>query len=298
MRIVSDYVASTSNKFFPRKQGTLTERFWSKVVPEPNTGCWIWCGDHNGHYGNIGILENGRQRRLLVHRLSYEMHIGPIPAHLQIDHWCNVKLCVNPDHLHLCTGKENVRKIPPGLRGNNQIKTHCKYGHALSGSNLAFNYTGHAVCRECQNMAYRKYHRKRVPNRIKIIVALRQLKQLGATDLEKCERARDYLRRLEAMLCATIGGGSQKVVLDHDPPIRVRPLNKRGTDTVPPMNDPNYLAYITSTDHHEKTFLRGRHGQYSDIVLIKRERRRNRPAKPKRKIASRAFPKRNRTIDH
>lgn len=155
---------SRRNKFFPRITGTVEDRFWSKISPEPNTGCWLWCGDDNGYYGNISGTYNRLTKkapRLLAHRLSYEIHFGEIPKNQEIDHKCRMKLCVNPDHLNLSGHRANVLAIPPGIRGNNQIKTHCRHGHELIGSNLQFDHRGHARCRQCQNLHYRNYRKRR-----------------------------------------------------------------------------------------------------------------------------------------
>lgn len=158
---IKAYACSTSNKFFPRVRGTIEQRFWSKVCPEPNTGCWLWGGDSNGSYGSLGVCRNGKMIRVLAHRLSFEMHVGPIPAHLQIDHKCRMKMCVNPEHLELVTPWENSMRTPVGMRGNNQIKTTCKHGHALAGENLRFDSRGHALCRTCSMDYRRRYESKR-----------------------------------------------------------------------------------------------------------------------------------------
>lgn len=49
-------------------------------------------------------------RRVMVHRVSYETFIGPIPKGLEIDHLCRVKVCANPEHLEAVTHQENVRR--------------------------------------------------------------------------------------------------------------------------------------------------------------------------------------------
>src|SRR6185437_4997717 len=97
----------------------MAERFSRYYIPEPNTGCWLWFGADNGHYGQL----KSNRKTWLAHRVSYELHVGPIPPGMEIDHQCRLKLCVNPDHLRAVTPLQNMRAIPSGMRGNNQIKT-------------------------------------------------------------------------------------------------------------------------------------------------------------------------------
>jgi hypothetical protein len=60
----------------------------------------------------------------------------------------------------------------------------------------------------------------------------------------------------------------------------------------------NYLPHRTEFEesHDVKTRIRGPHGQFSDVALIKRQRRRERGPKPKRgpRIMSRGFDKKSR----
>ena len=81
-----------------RRLGTPASRLWKRVRITP--GCWLWQGAHlpYGH-GQIRI----EHKCVLVHRLSWELHHGPIPVGLCVLHKCDVPLCVNPDHLFLGT---------------------------------------------------------------------------------------------------------------------------------------------------------------------------------------------------
>ena len=96
----------------PRFCSDVRLRFSAKWMPEPNTGCWLWLGaasDGMG-YGTIGeVLPDGSRKSHHVHRLSYEIHVGPIPAGMEILHRCDTPLCVNPDHLSVGTHTDNMR---------------------------------------------------------------------------------------------------------------------------------------------------------------------------------------------
>lgn len=131
------------------------QRFLKKVAKEEG-GCWEWTAyiDHKG-YGVFGI-----DSRTLVkaHRYSYELHAGPIPEGMQLDHLCRVRHCVNPAHLEPVTPRENV------VRGNAarpQI-THCKHGHEFSERNTYINPKGNRECRKCRTDAVARYLEKKI----------------------------------------------------------------------------------------------------------------------------------------
>jgi hypothetical protein len=81
-------------------------RFWEKVQTRPGQ-CWLWQGPCNGRgYGKFKLR---RGIRVAAHRLSWELIHGPIPAGMWVLHRCDVKACVNPEHLWLGTATDNAR---------------------------------------------------------------------------------------------------------------------------------------------------------------------------------------------
>lgn len=116
----------------------------------PNLGgCWEYPNLNSYGYGLSSI--NGSP--VLVHRMFYEHFVGPIPTGLQIDHLCRNRKCCNPAHLEPVTIQENAR------RGRDS-RTHCKNGHELSGSNLAWRKYKNGQrrsCRKCASESAAKY---------------------------------------------------------------------------------------------------------------------------------------------
>lgn len=85
--------------------------FESRVIPEPNSGCWLWVGGHDQDgYGHM-------TGNVKAHRHSYELHVGPIPQGMLVCHKCDTRCCVNPEHLFLGSGKDNTADIVRKGRG-------------------------------------------------------------------------------------------------------------------------------------------------------------------------------------
>jgi hypothetical protein len=82
---------------------TRKSRLLRRIAKQKN-GCWIWTGarTRNGH-GTLWLSG----KATYVHRLAYELWVGPIPQGRGVYHHCGNRTCCNPDHL--CTSKDTAR---------------------------------------------------------------------------------------------------------------------------------------------------------------------------------------------
>jgi len=105
---------------------SLRDRFYQKFLPITESGCWIWegSGSSEGRYGYIRA--NGRMQ--LAHRVSWELHRGPIPNGIEVCHHCDIEPCVNPYHLFLGTHLENC--IDRDTKGRNVVSSGSEHGCA------------------------------------------------------------------------------------------------------------------------------------------------------------------------
>ena len=92
-------------------KGTLLERFYSRIQLSEE-GCQPWTGFLGIHgYGEFGV----GKKLYLAHRLSWELHYGPIPDGMQVCHKCDFKPCTRKDHFFLGTFQDNMEdKIAKG----------------------------------------------------------------------------------------------------------------------------------------------------------------------------------------
>ena len=130
---------------------TLIEQYedLGRVIRVPWSGCWLWIGAVTKK--GYGMITGNRY----AHRLAYEEFIGPIPTGMQVLHKCDVKCCVNPEHLYSGTHRDNVfDAVIRDRYTRDTLTTHCHRGHEFTESNT-YHYHGHRHCKSCWKLKYK-----------------------------------------------------------------------------------------------------------------------------------------------
>lgn len=129
----------------------MMERFMALVLPEPNSGCWLW--DGNCTPDGYGMFTTTSPAKEGAHRFAYRNLVGPIPVGLQLDHKCRTRCCVNPEHLEPVSRKENILRgeAPPAI---NARRTHCVHGHKFTADNIRWRKDGSKNCRKCDRVRW------------------------------------------------------------------------------------------------------------------------------------------------
>lgn len=134
----------------------LPDRFWRKVIPEPNSGCWLWLGAANS--AGYGQTWDGK-RVVYAHRHAYSTLIAKIPDGFDLDHLCRTPLCCNPAHLEAVSHYENCKR---GIRGAWLRTNLCPRGHSMTDAYIRGDGSGRQ-CAECARMRGRKQNEVHSP---------------------------------------------------------------------------------------------------------------------------------------
>ena len=140
------------------------QRFVASIERD-NNGCWLWTSTLNSRgYARISI----RNKMVLAHRWIWMRWNGPIPDDLVVDHLCEVKRCVNPDHMQLLTSQENIRRSCP-------LKTHCPRGHELDIVGFYLDRSnGARKCKVCHlERTNARYHRMQQAKKLSLAAQTR-----------------------------------------------------------------------------------------------------------------------------
>lgn len=136
----------------------LPERFWEKVYPEPNTGCWLWSAAERRGYGQFSVR---RIYPCYAHRLICHIaHGEPPDGKPYALHSCDVPLCVNPDHLRWGSQADNIQDAFRRKRLRWQHQTHCLHGHEYTKENTMLGGQGQRVCRICARESKRRWRKR------------------------------------------------------------------------------------------------------------------------------------------
>lgn len=146
---------------FPVIHGASVETlFWLRVDKRGPDECWPWTGSlYKFGYGRLAVKRaNGTWHSRVAHIVSFEIHHGPVPEGLTVDHVCHNgdlscdggndcphRRCVNPAHLEAVTRKVNANRS----HCHNGSKTHCPQDHEYTPDNIYWRKDGSRVCRTC-----------------------------------------------------------------------------------------------------------------------------------------------------
>lgn len=93
-------------RYGPRNE-SLESKLRRHVTVNPENGCWEKIG-WTTWYGYGQIWWEGRFQ--YMHRLFYELLVGPIPEGYDVDHLCRNAKCSNPEHMEPVTHRVNLMR--------------------------------------------------------------------------------------------------------------------------------------------------------------------------------------------
>lgn len=110
------------------RRADIETKILMKIVLEDHghsTLCHTWQGANSGTGRGGGYPRMSLDgQTVAVHIVVFTNKNGFVPGKKQIDHICNNRMCVNPDHLQMVTHKKNQKlRIERSRKGKNVLST-------------------------------------------------------------------------------------------------------------------------------------------------------------------------------
>jgi len=126
--------------------------------------CLFWPFPRSVQSNGYGCFKKDKKQHMAHKYICTVVH-GEQPAPKSVvRHLCGngMKGCVNPKHLEVVTGKENLAR-GDGISAINSRKTHCVHGHILSEENLLESglKNGKRLCKICYKINTKNQNLKR-----------------------------------------------------------------------------------------------------------------------------------------
>lgn len=126
----------------------------------PDGECLVWLGAGKSNGYGVAVY---RGKQTTVHRAMYQLFHGiELAGDDEVDHTCNNRRCINPQHLERVSHAENMRR---GL----ERRTHCRAGHEWNEENTYLAVVARKqggtreqrYCRVCRAIAQQNLRRRR-----------------------------------------------------------------------------------------------------------------------------------------
>lgn len=127
------------------RDAPFAERFASSYEVVAN-GCHLWLRAKNNR--GYGVIWYQRKVRL-AHRVAWHLRYGSWPSEAHVlDHVCETKQCVNPDHLREVTNRFNVLRSPASPMNTARAATACRNSHPYP-LDVQVDAHGWRICPTC-----------------------------------------------------------------------------------------------------------------------------------------------------
>ena len=124
------------------KSRPVEQRLEERLTTDLTTGCELWQGAKNNI--GFGMIRHGEKMRT-VHKLSYELHHGTVPAGVVVRHTCFNYHCCNPKHLTTGTRQDVTDYMYKSSRDNafkTLVPTKCEHCGKVTPFNLHSRWHG------------------------------------------------------------------------------------------------------------------------------------------------------------